>query len=88
MHKLSRRGGERLRDDPAPGGQVYPYTVKVLTNWAIINKEQDGVKAPVQHQYAPREIPPHLPQLARDFPRIRRTSNYLILVQLIGGKFA
>ena len=27
-------------------------------------------------------------KLARDFPRIRRTSNYLILVQLIGGKFA
>ena len=29
-----------------------------------------------------------LPRARRDFPRTRRTSNYLILVQLIGGKFA
>ena len=27
-------------------------------------------------------------KLARDIPRIGRTSNLLILVQLIGGKFA
>ena len=30
--------------------------VKVLTNWAIINKEQEGVKAPVQHQLTEAQI--------------------------------
>ena len=52
-HGVDGKGGEL---NPRLVGQVYPYTVKVLTNWAIINKEQEGVKAPVQHQLTDAQI--------------------------------
>ena len=40
------------------------------------------------HQYALREILPRWRGRFQDFPRIRRTGNLLMLVQLFGGKFA
>ena len=52
-HGAEAKGSEMT---PRLAGQVYRYTVKVLTNWAIINKEQDGVKAPVQHQLTDAQI--------------------------------
>jgi cytochrome c553 len=54
----SCHGSEAKGKDLTPrlAGQIYPYTVKVLTNWTIINKEQDGVKAPVQHQLTEAQI--------------------------------
>jgi cytochrome c553 len=54
----SCHGDEARGKDMTPrlAGQIYPYTVKVLTNWSIINKEQDGVKAPVQHQLTDGQI--------------------------------
>ncbi len=44
----SCHGPDAKGSDTAPrlAGQIYPYSVKVLTNWNIINKEQDVVKAP------------------------------------------
>ncbi len=41
---------------PRVAGQIYPYLVKVLTNWSIINREAEGVKAPVQHQLSDAQI--------------------------------
>jgi cytochrome c553 len=41
---------------PRLAGQLYNYTVKVLTNWSIINKEQEGVKSPLQHQLSDAQI--------------------------------
>ena len=41
---------------PRLAGQLYVYAVKVLTNWAIINKERDGVKSPVEHQLSEPQI--------------------------------
>ncbi len=41
---------------PRLAGQIYPYTVKVLTNWNIINKEQEGVRTPIQHQLTDAQI--------------------------------
>jgi cytochrome c553 len=41
---------------PRVAGQIYKYTVKVLTNWTIINKEQDVVKAPVEHKLTDDQI--------------------------------
>jgi cytochrome c553 len=52
-HGVDGKGSEMT---PRLAGQVYPYTVKVLTNWAIINKEQEGVKAPVQHTLTDAQI--------------------------------
>ncbi len=52
-HGPAAKGSELT---PRLAGQVYPYTVKVLTNWNIINKEQEGVKAPVQHQLTESQI--------------------------------
>lgn len=52
-HGAEAKGSEMT---PRLAGQVYPYTVKVLTNWAIINKEQEGVKAPVQHELTEAQI--------------------------------
>ena len=52
-HGAEAKGSEMT---PRLAGQIYPYTVKVLTNWAIINKEQEGVKAPVQHELTDAQI--------------------------------
>ena len=52
-HGADAKGSEMT---PRLAGQIYPYTVKVLTNWSIINKEQEGVKAPVQHQLTEAQI--------------------------------
>jgi cytochrome c553 len=41
---------------PRVAGQIYPYLVKVLTNWNIINREQEGVKAPTPHQLTDVQI--------------------------------
>jgi cytochrome c553 len=41
---------------PRLAGQLYRYSVKVLNNWAIINRERGGeggqasVKAPIEHK--------------------------------------
>jgi cytochrome c553 len=41
---------------PRLAGQLYVYAVKVLTNWSIINREREGVKAPVEHQLSDEQI--------------------------------
>jgi cytochrome c553 len=41
---------------PRLAGQIYPYTIKVLTNWTIINKEKDAVKAPTEHKLSDDQI--------------------------------
>ncbi len=52
-HGMDAKGSDAA---PRLAGQIYPYTVKVLTNWAIINREQEGVKAPTQHLLTDAQI--------------------------------
>ncbi len=52
-HGVDAKGSEMT---PRLAGQIYAYTVKVLTNWSIINKEQEGVKAPIEHQLTEAQI--------------------------------
>lgn len=46
---------------PRVAGQIYPYAVKVLTHWAIINREHDreggaAVKSEIEHKLTQSEI--------------------------------
>ncbi len=52
-HGVEGKGAELT---PRVAGQIYPYLVKVLTNWNIINREQEGVKASTPHQLTDAQI--------------------------------
>jgi cytochrome c553 len=57
---VSCHGPEAKGKDVTPrlAGQLYPYTVKVLTHWTVINKElaTEAVQAPVEHDLTTDEI--------------------------------
>jgi cytochrome c553 len=52
-HGDTGRGSDSV---PRVAGQVYNYTNKVLSNWSIINREQDSVKSPVEHKLSDEQI--------------------------------
>jgi cytochrome c553 len=46
---------------PRLAGQIYPYAVKVLSHWTIINNERareggSAVKSPVEHRLTQSQI--------------------------------
>jgi len=52
-HGAQARGSDIT---PRLAGQLYPYLVKVLAAWHLINKERDGVKYAAEHDLTDDQI--------------------------------